>query len=97
MRERLIWSALVVGALVFALQGGEYSTLDIVRQHQYITEQTVRADSLSRLVDSLTRVERLVRTDTATQEKIGREEFGLTRDDEILYRFMQDTTDTVQP
>jgi cell division protein FtsB len=96
MRGRLIWGALIVGALLFALQAGEYSTRDIVRQHRRIGQLRVRGDSLQRTVDSLTRTERMVRTDTATQERIAREEFGMVRGDEILYRFIQDST-TVNP
>jgi cell division protein FtsB len=97
MRGRLIWGALILGALVFALQSGEYSTLDILRQHQRIVELSVRADSLHRAVDSLVQAERLVRSDSATQERIAREEFGLVRDGEILYRFIPDTADTGRP
>lgn len=91
MRARIIWGALVLIAVVFAVQGGEYTTLDIARQHSRITELTLRADSMKRAVDSLTRAERLVRTDPATQERIAREEFGMVRGDEILYRFIPDT------
>ncbi|HEY5086673.1 MAG TPA: septum formation initiator family protein [Gemmatimonadaceae bacterium] len=91
MRGRLIWGALILGALVFALQGGEYTTLDMVRQHRRVTELTMRADSMQRAVDSLTRADRLVRTDPATQERIAREEFGMVRGNEILYRFIPDT------
>ena len=97
MRARLIWGVIIVAALVFVVEGGEYSTMDILHQHQRITELSNSSDSLARLVDSLTRVEQLVRTDTATQLRIAREEFGLVRDDEILYRFIPDTTDTTQP
>ena len=97
MRGRLIWGALILGALVFALHGGEYSTLDIVRQHRRVTELSARADSIQRAVDSLTRAERLVRTDPVTQERIAREEFGMVRGDEILYRFIPDTTSAPKP
>lgn len=97
MRARLIWGVLILGALVFALQGGEYSTLDIVRQHRRVTELTTRADSIQRTVDSLTHAERLVRTDPATQERIAREEFGMVRGGEILYRFIPDTTNPSKP
>ena len=97
MRGRLIWGALILGALVFALQSGEYSTLDIVRQHHRVTELRARSDSLQRAVDSLARAERAVRTDPATQERIAREEFGLVRGDEILYRFIHDTADSSRP
>lgn len=88
----MLWGALILGALVFALQGGEYSSLDIVRQHRRISQLSVGGDSLARIVDSLTQVEKLVRTDTATQVRIAREVFGLVQGNEVLYRFYTDTT-----
>ena len=94
MRGRIIWGIVIVGALVFALQGGEYSSLDIVRQHRRLTLVTFRADSMQRAIDSLTAAERKVRTDPATQERIAREEFGMVRGGEILYRFIPDTDTT---
>lgn len=97
MRARLIWGAIILAALVFVVQGGEYSTMDIFHQRQRIAELSTSSDSLARVVDSLTRAELLVRSDTATQLRIAREEFGLVRGDEILYRFIPDTTDTTQP
>jgi cell division protein FtsB len=92
MRGRLIWGVLIIGALVFALQGGEYSTLDILRLRSRAAEMTERADSIRHVVDSLTRAEKMVRTDPVTQERIAREEFGMVRGGEILYRFIPDTT-----
>ena len=90
--SRVFWGALLIGAPYFALQGGEYSTLDILRQRRQLAELTARRDSLARVVDSLRRAERLVRTDAATQERIAREEFGLVRGpNEILYRFIPDS------
>lgn len=97
MRGRLIWGALIVGALIFALEAGEYSTLDIVRQRRRLTELTTRSDSIRHAVDSLTRAEKLVRTDPVTQERIAREEFGMVRGGEILYRFIPDTTAAARP
>jgi cell division protein FtsB len=45
-------------------------------------------DSLRRHVDSLNRHLRAVKTDSATQERIAREEFGMVRGEkEMLYRF----------
>lgn len=90
--SRAVWGAVLIGAPYFALQGGEYSTLDIVRQHRRLAELTARTDSLAHVVDSLRIVERLVRTDSTTQEHIAREEFGLVRGpNEILYRFIPDS------
>ena len=49
---------------------------------------TRQVDSLQHQVDSLGRFLKLVRSDSATMERIAREEFGMVRGDkEILYRF----------
>lgn len=88
MLRRIVWLLVIAGAVMFALQGGEYSTRDLYRQHVRKNRLTRSVDSLQRLVDSLSRYSRLVQTDTLTQERIAREEFGMVRGDkEILYRF----------
>jgi cell division protein FtsB len=84
---KLILWLLVIGAAVFAFQGGEYSTRDLWRQRKYKDRLTRETDSLSRIVDSLRREANLVKTDRATQERIAREQFGMVRGDrEILYK-----------
>ena len=88
---------MILLALVFVLEGGEYTTLDIVRQHRRLADLAAKSDSLQHTVDSLTRAERAVRTDPVTQERIAREEFGMVRGNEILYRFIPDTTAVVKP
>ena len=88
MLKRLVWTLIILGAVAFALQGGEYSTMDLYRQ--YVRKRVLQrnVDSLRHLVDSLGRYSKLVKTDSATQERIAREEFGMVRGDkEILYRF----------
>ena len=82
--------ALVVlgAAVVFAVQGGEFGTLDLVRQKQERARVNRSIDSLAHVVDSLKRYANLVQHDPATQERIAREVFGMVRGDkEILYRF----------
>jgi cell division protein FtsB len=82
----IFWIA-IAGAVIFAIQGGEYSTLDLWRQRQLKLGLQAETDSLARLVDSLKREAELIRTDRATQERIAREQFGMVRGDkEILYR-----------
>ena len=86
--KRYVWWALIAVALFFALQGGEYSTRDLFVLRGRTQRLTHEVDSLQRQVDSLTRFLRLVKSDSATQERIAREEFGMVRGDkEILYRF----------
>jgi cell division protein FtsB len=86
--KRVIGGAIVVGALAFAVQGGEFSTLDLLRQRRQIARVTRSVDSLQRVVDSLARYEDRVQHDPATQERIAREVFGMVRGSkEIVYRF----------
>ncbi len=86
--KRYVWWALVAIAVFFALQGGEYSTRDLFVLRTRTSRLTYQVDSLQRQVDSLARYLRLVKSDSATQERIAREEFGMVRGDkEILYRF----------
>jgi cell division protein FtsB len=87
--QRIIWGALILSALYFALQAGEYSTRDILRERSRRRHLLAQVDSLQQQVDSLRRAERLIRTDPATQERIAREDFGMVRgDNEILYKFV---------
>jgi len=86
--KRSVWWALIALALFFAVQGGEYSTRDLYVLHSRTRVITRELDSLQRQVDSLGRFLKLVKSDSATQERIAREEFGMVRGDkEILYRF----------
>ncbi len=87
---RLAQLALLVGALVFAVEGGEYGTSDLIRQRRTERRLRVEIDSLTRLTDSLRRYEKQLLTDPKLQERIAREEFGMVRGDkELLYRFVE--------
>src|SRR2546427_11136666 len=93
--RRFVWWALILGALFFAAQGGEYSTRDLFVLNSRTRKLTHEVDSLQRQVDSLGRFLKLVRSDSATQERIVRREFGMVRGDkEILYRFGEDPGST---
>ena len=79
---------LAAGAVWFAVQGGEFSTIDLLRQRTQKSRLTESVDSLQRVVDSLRKYEDRVRRDPKTQERIAREVFGMVRGDkEVLYRF----------
>jgi cell division protein FtsB len=91
MRDRLrflVWTGLGAGVLWFAIEGGEYGTSDLVRQERQRRRLTHEIDSLRRVVDSLTRYRHRVVNDPATQERIAREEFGMVRGRELLYRMV---------
>jgi cell division protein FtsB len=80
--------ALIVVAVVFAVQGGEFGTLDLFRQRREKARITRSVDSLARIVDSLKKYQDKVEHDPATQERIAREVFGMVRGNkEVVYRF----------
>jgi cell division protein FtsB len=88
--RRALLGALAVGIVVFAIQGGEYGTWDLVSQRTRRARLEARIDSLTRLVDSLERRKRAIRSDAAEQERIAREEFGMVKGEkELLYRFAE--------
>ena len=83
---------IVIGAivLVYALQGGEYSTTALLSQRARAKRMRASMDSLRHEIDSLVRVKKAVQADPAVQERIAREEFGMVRGNkEILYRFAE--------
>ena len=89
-RERLklgLWYVFGAAAVWFAVQGGEYGTADLLRQRQQRQRLNHEVDSLKRIVDSLRLYKQRVLNDPRTQERIAREEFGMVRDKELLYRF----------
>ena len=92
-RQLLGW-AVVAGVLYFAIQGGEYGTVALVRQRFERRTLIRQIDSLKREVDSLAKAKQAIATDPAVQERIAREEFGMIKPKELLYRFAgpEDTT-----
>jgi hypothetical protein len=88
--KRVLIAAGVLAALVFAVQGGEYGTRDLLRQRERKARLTRSIDSVGRIVDSLRRYKRRLETDPALQERIAREEFGMVRGTrELLYRLAE--------
>jgi hypothetical protein len=92
--RRAVFGALAIGAVAFAVQGGEFGTTDLIRQRHEKVKLNQSIDSLQRVVDSLRRYEAAVIHDPATQERIAREVFGMVRGDkELLYRFADTARD----
>ena len=78
----------VVLVAVFAVQGGEYSTQELLSRTRQRAALERDVQALQRVVDSLTTEKQLVETDDATLERIAREEYGMVRGSrELLYRF----------
>jgi len=92
--SRARWAAVIVIALavVFAVQAGEYSTLNWWRVRRAEREEQATVRELQRTVDSLTRVLHQIETDPATQERIAREQYGMVRKGEFVYRIIADSS-----
>jgi cell division protein FtsB len=94
---RVATVTVVVGALWFAVEGGEFTTWDLFTQRREKARLTAQNDSLKVVVDSLKKYEDKLEHDPATQERIAREVFGMVRGDkELLYRFA-DPPDSIKP
>jgi len=81
------------GAVVLvlvAVLAGEYSTVDWLKVRSQLAQERDSVESLRAQVDSLARVARALENDPATQERVAREQFGLIRNGEILYRIVPD-------
>lgn len=86
--RRIVVLIVIAGAVLFAVQGGEFGTLDLFRQKRQIARLTHTIDSLQGVDSSLRVYENKVEHDPATQERIAREVFGMVRGNkELLYRF----------
>ena len=84
------WAAVAITllALVFALQGGEYSTGDWIQLRREAREERAEVEALKVAIDSLRALATRVERDPAEQERIAREEFGMIRPGEILFRLV---------
>ena len=78
-------SVLAVMAAV-AVQGGEYSTGDYLELRRRVAEERAAEARLTAIVDSLTRVRQAVLTDPRVQERIAREQWGMIRPGEKIYK-----------
>ncbi len=89
------WATIVglAAALYFALQGGEYGTLDLLQLRQEEAEENASVARLQHLVDSLTTAALAIEHDPRTQERVARERFGMLREGEFLYRLVPQEKD----
>jgi cell division protein FtsB len=95
--RRLLGWVIITAIVWFAVQGGEYSTWDLLQQRWRKERLTVQIDSLHHQIDSLAAYKKALLTDPVLQERIAREEFGMIRGNkEILYRFAADSAETVR-
>ena len=84
------WLAWVVAAsgFLFLLLGGEYNTIDWIKMRRLEREERARVAELQQTVDSLARVAKALQKDRREQERVAREDFGMIRKGEHLYRIL---------
>ena len=87
-------------ALYYAVWGGEYTTLDLFRLKSQQSVEEQRLAQTRAEVDSLHALRDRLENDPATIETVARERFGMVRDGETLYRFVEivpSETDSATP
>ncbi len=83
---RLLGGVVVSALLLFGFFGGEYSTPDWWQVKGRVHDEEAAIDRLQGEIDSLTAWAEVVEADSATQERVAREKFGMIRDGEHLFR-----------
>ena len=87
LRNWLVALALV-GAGLFALLGGTYTTFDLFRLKGDLATEQEAIDQLKVAVDSLTKVAESAERDPRVQERLARDQYGMIRPGEHLYRIV---------
>ncbi|UCG88818.1 MAG: septum formation initiator family protein [Gemmatimonadota bacterium] len=77
--------AVLVGGVAFGALGGEYRSIDYWRLKGEVRQIEYEIADLERAIDSLAAYADSLETDSATQERVARERFGMLRPGEILY------------
>ena len=85
-RTRVAGIAGGVGLLTLAVWGGEYGTADWITIRRQVAEEQAKVAALRVEIDSLAKLAHDLETNPAVQERVAREQFGMIRDGEVLYR-----------
>ena len=85
-RTRVAGFAGGIGLIALALWGGEYSTADWMTIRRQLADERARVAALRIELDSLAKLAHDLETNPLVQERVAREQFGMIRDGEVLYR-----------
>ena len=85
---RIVTAVLIAAATVFAFAAGEYGTLDWFELRREERDERIRITELQHQVDSLQKVAAGLEKDPRMQERVAREEFGMIRKGEHVYRLV---------
>ncbi len=86
--SRLVMPAVLIVAAYYAVFGGEYSFVELRSARASLAAEQDTLEQLGARIDSLSAWADSVQSDSATLERIAREQFGMIREGETLYRFV---------
>jgi cell division protein FtsB len=84
---RVLVPGLLLVAVYYAVFGGEYSLFELRRNRAAVDVERVTLLALEAQIDSLTAWADSLRDDGPTLERVAREDFGMIKEGETLYRF----------
>ncbi|MEN8373909.1 MAG: septum formation initiator family protein [Gemmatimonadota bacterium] len=102
VEERATWRRLLLPATLgiaayYAVFGGDYNVFEAWRLDTLQTREAGELALLRADVDVLRARTDSLENDPATIERLARERFGMIRDGEILYRFVEDDSTGTKP
>lgn len=93
MIRKVAAGLVLLAAGYFLAFGGEYTFLDLWRLDQAQVTETAELERIRQEVAELEQKADSLATDSAALERLAREQYGLIREGERLYRFVEpDTT-----
>ena len=87
--KQAVVPVLLAVAAYFAVFGGEYSVFEVRAARAAMEDERQRLVVVRAEIDSLTALADSLTNDPVTIERIAREEFGMIREGETLYRFVE--------
>ncbi len=84
----LVRLLIVVLALLFAVQGGEYSAWNWWELRRSEQREAAMVVELTEVVDSLEKAAVAIERDPKVQERVARESFGMIGEGEFLFRIL---------
>jgi cell division protein FtsB len=84
--RQVLLAAVVAGMAYYAVEGGEYGTMDLLALRKQLRGEREAIARLRMDVDSLLREQKALAGDPLVQERVARELYGMIRPGEILYQ-----------
>ena len=90
--KRAIVPGLLLVVVYYAVFGGEYSIFELRAARASVEIERANLAELQLQIDSLRAWADSLQVDSATLERVAREEYGMIREGETLYRFAESDT-----